>query len=63
MNRQEALRIVANNQAGLLETEEFEGQTGLGEWEVSDADRKRLEWAIGEVSRRLRAMGESRRAS
>lgn len=63
MNRQEALRQVAGHTAAQMGAGSLEEASGVDQYDLeqlSDADQGRLEWAVGEVQRRLSLMGEPR---
>lgn len=61
--RHEFVSKVAVHVGGMLTAGDLEERTGLSQDELrrmSDLDRERLEWAIGEVQRRLYRMGKTR---
>jgi len=60
-NRQAALRRVAAHAAALLESGDLEEAAGVLADDMTPAEIARLEDAVDEVIRRLRAMGEPRR--
>lgn len=62
MNRQDALRQVASTTASNLFASTFEEATGvMNTSELTEADARRLSWAVGEVLRRLDRMGTRNR--
>ena len=61
MNRRQALRLVADRAALVIETamtnDPLRDTLGIDDDTISAADAGRLEWATDEVTRRLRRMG------